>query len=170
MMTDDKSPYAPLDWKGYFDTKRTVPISTDLDPSELTFCVYETNRDLTNVPLIVLHHGAGFCARSFATTARELKTLLGDQARLLCFDVRGHGETTSKDQHNLHVERLAKDLQNLLLTLYGPGSDSPEPMPDLFLVGHSMGVNLDMAKTNIKEWCRTRPKAFDSVDQVVQLG
>ncbi|CAO3571860.1 unnamed protein product [Mortierella alpina] len=196
MTIDDKNPYAPLDWKGFFDTKRTVPISADLDPSGLTVNVYETNSHLTDVPLIVLHHGAGFCARSFATTARALKNLLGDQARLLSFDVRGHGETTSSDQNNLHVERLAKDLQNLLLTLYGPGSGGQEPMPELFLVGHSMGggvvtefaaqemlpgisavavldmaeMNLDMAMTNIKAWCTTRPKAFDSLDQVVQMG
>ncbi|KAF9946857.1 Protein with carboxyl methyl esterase activity, partial [Mortierella alpina] len=195
MTKDDKSPYAPLDWKGFFDTKRTVSISTELDPSALTFCVYETNRDLTNVPVIVLHHGAGMCARSFATTARELKKLLGDQARLLCFDVRGHGETTSTDQQNLDVGRLAKDLKNLLLTLYGPGSGS-EHMPELYLVGHSMGgavviefasqemipgisavavldmaeMNMEMAKVNIKEWCMTRPKVFDVVEQVVQWG
>ncbi|KAF9571316.1 hypothetical protein EC968_000756 [Mortierella alpina] len=195
MAVNDKSPYAPLGWEGFFDTRRTVPISTDLDPSELTFNVYETNRDLTDAPVIVLHHGAGFCARSFATTTRELKKLLGDQARFLCFDVRGHGETTSNDQQNLQVERLAKDLQNLLLTLYGPGSGHKQ-MPEFFLVGHSMGgavviefaaqkmipgisavavldmaeMSLDMAKANIKEWCTTRPKAFDSVEQVVQLG
>ncbi|KAF9941198.1 hypothetical protein BGZ75_005512 [Mortierella antarctica] len=196
MERDSKSPYAPLDWKGFFDTKRTVAISTDLDPSAPTFCVYETNRDLTDAPVIVLHHGAGCSALSFATTARELKTLLGDQARLLCFDVRGHGETTSNDQLNLHMERLAKDLQNLLLTLYGGHGSGHKQMPEVFLVGHSMGgavviefaakemipgiravavldmveVNLDMAKTYIKEWCTTRPKVFDSVEQLVQLG
>lgn len=101
MKQKDKSPYAPLDWKDFFDTKRMVPIPTDLDPSQLTFCVYETNRDRTDVPLIVLHHGAGFCARSFATTARELKKLLGDQARFLCYDVRGHGTVKSLDLYFL---------------------------------------------------------------------
>ena len=49
----------------------------------------------------------------------------------------GIGETTSRDQSNLHIDRMAKDLQNLLLTLYGPAQESI--MPEIFLVGHSMG-------------------------------
>ncbi|KAG0211849.1 hypothetical protein BGX28_007304 [Mortierella sp. GBA30] len=148
-LTTDTSPYAPLDWQDFFETKRTVPIPADLDPSSVTFCVYEINR----------------------------------------------GETTSKEQHNLHVERLAKDLQNLIMTLYGPESEDPV-LPELFLVGHSMGgsvvaefamremastivgfavldmlqVNLAYALVSIKFRSERRPPTFDSIEQAVQYG
>ncbi|KAF9147935.1 hypothetical protein BGX21_006475, partial [Mortierella sp. AD011] len=134
----DKDRFSPLDWSAFFETKRQVSIPIELDPSNITFSVYEVNREKTDLPVIVLHHGAGHCALSFAATARELRTLVGDRARILSYDVRGHGETTSTDQLNLDIDRLAKDLQNVLLTLYTPTS-SVATMPELFLVGHSMG-------------------------------
>lgn len=40
------------------------------------------------------------------------------------------GETTSSDDHNLSLDRLAKDLKNVLHAAYG------EHLPDIVLVGH----------------------------------
>ncbi|KAF8980496.1 Protein with carboxyl methyl esterase activity [Entomortierella lignicola] len=138
----DNQDLSPLDWTAFFETKRQVSIPAEMDSSNITFTVYEINRHRTDLPVIVLHHGAGHCALSFAVTARELRKLVGEQARILSLDVRGHGETTSNDQFNLDIDRLAKDLQNLLVTLYTPSSSASEgasAMPELFLVGHSMG-------------------------------
>ncbi|KAG0258881.1 hypothetical protein BG011_003017 [Mortierella polycephala] len=194
MSGDGNDPYSPLDWTGFFETKRYVTIPSESDDSAITFCVYETNQGRMDLPVVILHHGAGHCALSFAATAKELQKLIGDQIRILCYDVRGHGETTSDDQLNLHVHRLASDLQNILVTLYGP---SIEPtMPKLFLVGHSMGGsvvtecatramvpnirgiavldmmerNMAMAILNIKLWYEQRPQVFDSLQQVIRFG
>jgi len=65
------------------------------------------------------------------------------------------GETTSKDQLNLDIERLSTDVRNVIWTLFG-GAKDPEgdqdgqeafiptkinetKLPKLFMVGHSMG-------------------------------
>lgn len=40
------------------------------------------------------------------------------------------GETTSSDDHNLSLDRLAKDLKNVVHAAYG------EHLPDIVLVGH----------------------------------
>ncbi|KAF9116607.1 hypothetical protein BGX27_001016 [Mortierella sp. AM989] len=195
----DKSKFSPLDWHTFFDTKHQVSIPIELDSSKTTFSVYEINRERTDLPVIVLHHGAGHCALSFAATAKELRTLIGDQARILCYDARGHGETTSTDQLNLDIDRLAKDLQNVLLTYYTPSSSIMEgviTMPELFLVGHSMGgavvtevatrelvphisgiAVLDMAQARkeialiyIRQWCENRPATCKTVEQAIQWG
>ncbi|KAF9359246.1 hypothetical protein BGX26_012776 [Mortierella sp. AD094] len=197
--SSDKDQFSPLDWSAFFETKRQVSIPFELDPSKITFSVYEINREKTDLPVIVLHHGAGHCALSFAATARELRTLVGDRARILSYDVRGHGETTSTDQLNLDIDRLAKDLQNVLLTLYTPTSSVFEgvtAMPELFLVGHSMGgavvtevatrelvpnisgiAVLDMAQiykaqaiTNVRLWCENRPATCETIEQAIQWG
>ncbi|KAF9192657.1 hypothetical protein BGZ50_008364 [Haplosporangium sp. Z 11] len=194
MSDDGNDQFSPLDWTEFFETKRYVAIPSELDDSAITFCIYETNRGQTNLPVVVLHHGAGHCALSFAATAKELQKLIGDQVRILCYDVRGHGETTSDDQLNLLLDRLARDLHNILVTLYGP---SMEPtMPKLFLVGHSMGGSvvtefatramipnirgiavLDMmesyktvALANVKLWCEQRPQKCDTLQQVIRWG
>jgi hypothetical protein len=40
------------------------------------------------------------------------------------------GETTSGDENNLSLDRLAKDLKNVIHATYG------EDLPDIILVGH----------------------------------
>ncbi|KAF9363743.1 Protein phosphatase methylesterase 1, partial [Mortierella sp. NVP85] len=152
-----KGPFTPLEWTGFFQTKRQVSIPKGLDSTEITFTLYEINggEDKGDLPVILLHHGAGHCALSFAATARELGKLVGDRARIISYDARGHGETISKDQLNLDIERLSTDVRNVIWTLFG-GAKDPEgdqdgqeafiptkidesKLPKLFMVGHSMG-------------------------------
>ncbi|KAI8595770.1 Alpha/Beta hydrolase protein [Dissophora ornata] len=190
----DTESFSPLDWTEFFETKRQVAVPIALDASEITFTVYEINRDRKDLPVIVLHHGVGHCALSFAATGRELRKLVGDQARIVSIDARGHGETTSRDQTNLHIDRLSQDLQNVLVTLYGPSQE--ETMPEIFLVGHSMGgavvtdvayknlvpsvsaiAVLDMielykphALPNVRLWCERRPTTCETVEQAIKWG
>jgi len=88
-----KGPFTPLEWTGFFETKRQVSIPKGLDSTEITFTLYEINggEDKSDLPVILLHHGAGHCALSFAATARELGKLVGDRARIISYDARGHG-------------------------------------------------------------------------------
>ncbi|KAF9343728.1 hypothetical protein BGX26_005302, partial [Mortierella sp. AD094] len=125
--------YAPLDWKDYFDDRRllTVPGESESE-ADITFNIFET-RGKPGAPLFVMHHGAGLCALSFALSAREIKKIVNKDASILSFDCRGHGETISGDEHNLSLDRLAKDLKNVIHAAYG------EHTPDIILVGHSMG-------------------------------
>lgn len=91
---DENQSFSPLNWSEFFETKRQVPIPAELDDdaSGITFTVYEINRDRKDLPVIVLHHGALHCALSFAAMAKELKKLVGEQARILSIDARGHGK------------------------------------------------------------------------------
>ncbi|OAQ24367.1 alpha/beta-hydrolase [Linnemannia elongata AG-77] len=148
-MTD----YEPLDWPAFFQSKRQYAIPPQKDPTNIVYNLYESNAGRKHLPVIVLVHGAGHCARSFALVAQALHASpnLSLHARILCPDLRGHGETTSDDQTNLDVENLAQDLETLLLSLYGDndgryldktGKEIGRGPPNIHLVGHSMGGSI----------------------------
>ncbi|KAF9194333.1 Conserved oligomeric Golgi complex subunit 2 [Haplosporangium sp. Z 11] len=83
--------YAPLDWKDYFESKRSVTVQGEGESeADITFNVFET-REKPDAPLFVMHHGAGLCALTFALTAREIRKIAGEDASVLSYDVRGHG-------------------------------------------------------------------------------
>ncbi|KAG9068776.1 hypothetical protein KI688_011061 [Linnemannia hyalina] len=148
-MTD----YEPLDWPAYFQSKRRYAIPPQKDPTNIVYTLYESNAGRKHLPVIVLIHGAGHCARSFALVAQALHASpnLSLHARILCPDLRGHGETTSDDQTNLDLENLAQDLETLLLSLYGDndgryldktGKEIGRGPPNIHLIGHSMGGSI----------------------------
>ncbi|CAO3569692.1 unnamed protein product [Mortierella alpina] len=184
------SRYAPLDWSAYFDEKRSVVVPAESESeAEITFTVYET-RGKPGAPAFVMHHGAGLCALSFALTAKEIRKICGKDASILSYDVRGHGETVSGDENNMSLDRLARDLKNVVHAVYG------EQPPDIVLVGHSMGgavvseaasrgmipnligvAVLDIVEgvaietlANMNGWLERRPNVFRSLDKVVQWG
>ncbi|KAG0252113.1 Protein with carboxyl methyl esterase activity [Actinomortierella ambigua] len=157
---------------------------------EIVFNVYET-RGKPGSPLFVLHHGAAHCGLSFALTADRIRALAGDSVSILAFDMRGHGETRSKEEYNLSLERLATDLKNVLEAAYD------HQLPDeIVLVGHSAGGSvvaeaasrnmipnvlgvalLDIVESfaiealaNIHGWLERRPNQFRSLDKVIQWG
>ena len=41
---------------------------------------------------MIMHHGAGYSALSFACLAKELDELIGKDVGVLAFDARKHGE------------------------------------------------------------------------------
>ncbi|KAF9428440.1 Protein with carboxyl methyl esterase activity [Podila epigama] len=182
--------YGPLDWGNYFDEKQFVTVPGDSGPeSDITFNVYH-NRGKPGAPLFVMHHGAGSGALGFALAAKEIRSLVGQDVAVLCFDARGHGETTSGNDHDLSLDRLANDLTNVVHAVYG------EKLPDLLLVGHSLGGSvvceaasrgllsnligvaiLDIVEgiaietlSHLHGWLERRPNSFRSIDRVVQWG
>ncbi|KAF9578426.1 hypothetical protein BGW38_005769, partial [Lunasporangiospora selenospora] len=194
-----KNRYAPVEWNEYFDQKRQILVAcgsdgqdtsdSTKDDSEATFTVYEMCGK-PGAPLFVFHHGAGLNGLSFALAAKEIKKLAGDEVSVLSYDARGHGETTSTDELNLSLDRLAKDLRNVILAVIG------EQTPEILLVGHSMGgaviseaasrgmiphlvgvAVLDIVEgvaietlANMDGWLKRRPTLFRSLDQVIQWG
>ncbi|KAF9908148.1 hypothetical protein EC991_010168 [Linnemannia zychae] len=145
--------YEPLDWPAYFQSKRKYAIPPEIDPTNIVYTLYESNAGRKHLPVIVLVHGAGHCARSFARVAQTLfgTPALTLNARILVPDLRGHGETTSSDQTNLDLDNLAQDLETLLTCLYGDnigryldktGKLAGQGPPMIHLVGHSMGGSI----------------------------
>ncbi|KAL4944012.1 hypothetical protein BDV06DRAFT_120035 [Aspergillus oleicola] len=108
-------------------------------------------------PLFVMHHGAGSSGLSFATCAAEIRKILPD-AGFLSPDARDHGSTTvtrasedddanpAKVQLDLSLDTLNQDL--LFVIRETQTKMGWETLPDIVLVGHSLGgaVITDVAK------------------------
>lgn len=102
-----------------------------------------------------MHHGAGSSGLSFAACAGEIRSIL-PTAGILSLDARGHGSTTlskvdskdeeSNDEADLSLETLSRDV--VFVIKQTQNRMKWEELPDLVLVGHSLGgaVMTDVAK------------------------
>jgi protein phosphatase methylesterase 1 len=104
-----------------------------------------------------MHHGAGSSGLSFATCAAEIRKILPD-AGFLSADARDHGSTSiirtdvdgnavdGKVELDLSLETLNQDL--LFVIRETQTKMDWETLPDIVLVGHSLGgaVITDVAK------------------------
>lgn len=85
------SRYGPLEWSSYFEEKQFFTVSGEVESEgDITFNVYQT-KGKPGAPLFVMHHGAGSGALGFALAAKEIRSIAGMDASILCFDARGHG-------------------------------------------------------------------------------
>ncbi|KAL2007961.1 hypothetical protein VTN00DRAFT_7943 [Thermoascus crustaceus] len=103
-------------------------------------------------PLFVMHHGAGSSGLSFASCAEEIRKIL-PKAGILSLDARNHGDTTQSRREgggsvetDLRLETLSRDL--VFVVRKTQSKMGWEALPDLVLVGHSLGgaVITDVAK------------------------
>ncbi|KAN0091558.1 Alpha/Beta hydrolase fold [Tylopilus felleus] len=88
--------------------------------------------------VMIMHHGAGYSALSFACLAKELDELIGKDVGVLAFDARKHGKTVpmeGQSDENLSMDVLVDDLVAFVQTIF----KDVETSPVLMLVGHSMG-------------------------------
>eukprot|EP00668_Euglena_longa_P011826 GGOE01014246.1.p1 GENE.GGOE01014246.1~~GGOE01014246.1.p1 ORF type:complete len:333 (-),score=59.66 GGOE01014246.1:166-1164(-) len=114
------------EWSDYFDAKQNLCLPV-AEGEEDTFVVYTAGNGTG--PVLVLLHGGGLSAMSFALAVKALK----QKARVVAFDLRGHGSTTTGNDTNLSRETLVEDVVRVLSALYA-GS-----IPPIILVGHSLG-------------------------------
>ncbi|GIK02188.1 protein phosphatase methylesterase 1 [Aspergillus viridinutans] len=102
-------------------------------------------------PLFIMHHGAGSSGLSFATCAEEIRKIL-PKAGILSLDARDHGQTSVQMagggavELDLSLETLHQDL--VYVVRKTQAEMGWEELPDLVLVGHSLGgaVITDVAK------------------------
>ncbi|BBX00819.1 alpha/beta hydrolase [Mycolicibacterium moriokaense] len=80
---------------------------------------------------IVLLHGLCLTQDSWAAQVRDLVQRWGNSIRIITYDHRGHGASSSAPMRTYRIGRLAADLANVLSALNVTGA--------LTLVGHSMG-------------------------------
>ena len=80
---------------------------------------------------LVLLHGLCLTKSSWALQIRELRLRWGNSLRIISYDHRGHGGSTSGKMQTYQIDRLAADLADVLTTLRVRGP--------LTLAGHSMG-------------------------------
>jgi protein phosphatase methylesterase 1 len=115
---------------------------------ESKFRVYLTEARSDDVPLFVLHHGAGSSALSFAVMAKELQRVFtkdaeeGNGCGVIAFDARGHGATeVVEDSEDFSMDKFVGDqifvVQEILRELKWRERRNP-----IFLVGHSLGGSI----------------------------
>eukprot|EP00042_Codosiga_hollandica_P031552 m.192871 g.192871 ORF g.192871 m.192871 type:complete len:366 (-) comp53670_c0_seq2:62-1159(-) len=117
-----KTDTSPTQWNAFFDQRHDVPVGSDV------FCVYEKHG---TGPTIILLHGGGHSALSWAVFTQAMVKLF--PFRILAWDFRAHGATTTTNDSDLSAETLCNDFVKVFSDLHG-GS-----LPPFILIGHSMG-------------------------------
>uniref|UniRef100_A0A182TG35 Protein phosphatase methylesterase 1 n=1 Tax=Anopheles melas TaxID=34690 RepID=A0A182TG35_9DIPT len=172
--------YNPLMWDEFFAEKK------DVETKQGKFRVYLSAPTEAGAPLLVLLHGGGFSALSWAHFSSEVTKLIHCQC--LAIDIRGHGDTYTEEEDDLSAERLATDVGDVMQAMYG------ESAPPIILMGHSMGgaicvhaansfvlptligvVVIDVvegtaleALASMQSFLRSRPSTFKSIQHAIE--
>jgi protein phosphatase methylesterase 1 len=187
-------PYKPavtLPWSDFFAQELW------LEESNAKFHAYFSPPVTEKAPLIVLHHGAGSSAMSFALFALDLRRLL-PEAGILAVEAREHGSVVYTESgavdNDLSIDILSSDLHRMILLT--ASKQAWPALPRLLLVGHSLGGAvvthlasncpsdlkskllgfsvLDVvegsamdALKSMNSYLLTRPSTFNSLDQAI---
>ncbi|CEL06195.1 Putative Protein phosphatase methylesterase 1 [Aspergillus calidoustus] len=149
-----RGPTTTLEWTGFFTQE--LYLARQVNSFKIIHHVY-LSPPMRSGPLFVMHHGAGSSGLSFATCAAEIRKILPD-AGFLSADARDHGSTSiirtdvdgnavdGKVELDLSLETLNQDL--LFVIRETQTKMDWETLPDIVLVGHSLGgaVITDVAK------------------------
>lgn len=147
-MTSRSSDSSSLSWSDFF--AKELFLTRETDTLRIIHHVYLTP-PTDSGPLFVMHHGAGSSGLSFATCAEEIRKIL-PKAGILSLDARDHGRTSVQRtdggaaELDLSLETLNQDL--VYVARKTQAEMGWEELPDLVLVGHSLGgaVITDVAK------------------------
>lgn len=173
--------YSPLPWDGCFDEV------THVTARDARFTFYLKGVTPTRGgPVLLLLHGAGCGALSFACLAREL----GPHVAVAALDLRGHGSTVETgDPQPLSSATFVADVIGAIRALFASRAETPP----LVLAGHSMGgavaarvatsgdlpvvatALIDVvegtalsALPHMRAWLAGRPSSFASVEAAVR--
>jgi protein phosphatase methylesterase 1 len=147
-MTSRSSESSSLSWSDFFTQE--LFLTHETDTLRIVHHVYLTP-PTDSGPLFVMHHGAGSSGLSFATCAEEIRKIL-PKAGFLSLDARDHGRTSVQRADGGAAEldlSLGTLNQDLVYVLHKTQAEMGwEELPDLVLVGHSLGgaVITDVAK------------------------
>ncbi|UYV76134.1 PPME1, partial [Cordylochernes scorpioides] len=173
----NKAIYSPLPWNNYFQNKVEVKVNDD------SFNVYTIGE---KGPCLVLLHGGGYSGLTWALFSSKFVKLA--KCQILAIDLRGHGDTKTKNDNDLSADILAEDVKNIIYKYF---NNDP---PSLIIIGHSMGgaiaihavsndylptckalVVIDVvegtamdALTGMQTFLRGRPSGFKSIEQAIE--
>ncbi|KAH7069278.1 Alpha/Beta hydrolase protein [Paraphoma chrysanthemicola] len=137
--TSTQRPAPAIHWSDYF--AQEFYLEQDR-PGEghAKFHVYVTPPATPKAPLLVLHHGAGSSAMSFALFAKDVRKAMPELG-VLAVEARDHGsvvwDAAGNVDNNLSVELLSQDLIDMLLLTQAKLGWSE--IPAVILIGHSLG-------------------------------
>ncbi|KAF2132931.1 protein phosphatase methylesteras-like protein 1 [Dothidotthia symphoricarpi CBS 119687] len=192
--SNTQRPAPAIHWSDYFAQEFYLEWSSP-DGGKAKFHVYFTPPTTPKVPLLVLHHGAGSSAMSFALMAQEVKRSM-PEVGILAVEAREHGsvvwDASGTINTTLSIDVLSQDLASMLqLTQAKVGWPQ---LPMIVLIGHSLGgavvtevaskgllgnsllgyAVLDVvegsameALTHMQAYLLSRPKSFASLDAAV---
>ena len=132
-------PWPAIHWSDYFTQELYLERHTD-DGAHAKFHVYHTPPASLKAPLLLLHHGAGSSALTFALFAKEMRSLL-PEAGILAVEAREHGsivwDAEGHVANNLDVDVLSHDMVDMLHL--AQAKLAWHELPTIVLVGHSLG-------------------------------
>ncbi|EAT88400.2 hypothetical protein SNOG_04640 [Parastagonospora nodorum SN15] len=165
--TSTQRPAPAIHWSDYFEQEIYLDGGALSNGGHAKWHVYITPPANSKAPLLVLHHGAGSSAMSFALMAKEVKKGMPELG-ILAVEARGHGSAVWDAEGNvdndLSVENLTEDLQHMLeLTKVKLGWTV---LPPIVLVGHSLGgaVVTHMANSGMLNSCLLGYAVLDVVE------
>lgn len=132
-------PAPAIHWSDYFAQEFYLE-RQKLGSGLAKFHMYLTPPASPKAPLLVLHHGAGSSAMSFALMAKEVRKAM-PEIGILALEARDHGSVVwnadGQVDNDLSVELLSQDLVDMLhLTQAKMGW---KELPTVVLIGHSLG-------------------------------
>ncbi|KAF1832954.1 protein phosphatase methylesterase [Decorospora gaudefroyi] len=132
-------PAPAIHWSDYF--AQEYYLEQDRSGSgHAKFHVYLTPPATPKAPLLVLHHGAGSSAMSFALAAKEIKKAMPEMG-ILAVEARDHGSVvwnaSGEVDNDLSIEQLSQDLVDMLSLIQT--RLSWKELPPTVLIGHSLG-------------------------------
>jgi protein phosphatase methylesterase 1 len=138
--TNTQRPATAIHWSDYFAQEFYLEQEHRPGNGRAKFHVYVTPPATPKAPLLVLHHGAGSSAMSFALMTKEVRRGMGEVG-VLAVEARDHGSVVWDGDGNvdndLSVENLSQDLVDMLsLTQAKLGWSA---LPTIVLIGHSLG-------------------------------
>ncbi|KAJ8668154.1 hypothetical protein QAD02_009817 [Eretmocerus hayati] len=123
-----KRDYEPASWSKYFDERQPVSVNGN------TFHVYSQGNE---GPLLVLLHGGGYSALTWAQFTKCITSLVTCQ--VMAIDLRGHGSSVTTDDDDLSINTLATDVAGIL--------ESVSNNRPIIAVGHSLGGAIAVRST-----------------------
>jgi protein phosphatase methylesterase 1 len=184
----------PLPWTDFYAQELYLEQKTASGSAK--FHVYFTPPRSVKAPLMVLHHGAGSSALSFALFALELRRLL-PEVGILAVEAREHGsvvwDAAGHVNSDLSIDALSQDMIDMIQLTADKLHWSE--LPRIMLVGHSLGgavvtntaklgklgdkvigfAVLDVvegsamdALKSMQSYLASRPQLFTSLDQAIE--
>ncbi|XP_013115534.1 protein phosphatase methylesterase 1 [Stomoxys calcitrans] len=173
--------FKPTLWSDFFADKEDIVVD-----EKRSFRIYRTKQPQKPGPVLLLLHGGGYSALTWAHFCTEITSMIHCQC--LSIDLRGHGDTMTDNDDDLSEDTLARDIGDLMVKLY------PSDMPPVYVVGHSMGgaiavhfAHLELipnligitvidvvegtameALASMQSFLRSRPQYFKSIPNAIE--